>query len=368
MSKLIGFMGMRLLAPGSDYGGVSGPLPEHFSDGDTYLSERTVEGMLNNNRFIAPQVFPIVSVQTQYGQIKTWERGSLLRHEMRLHAYADRPVQANYEPGTPQAYICEHWSVERPIAPVDRASSRDPLRPEKDAQAYVQKQAELNTDLRWAKAAFNPNAWAWNYKGVETNPSNASDSPEFLRFDQAGAESVIATLRGKRERMALMTGEEPNVLVMGVDVYNYLTVSDADILERIKYTQRGVATLDLLAELFEVPKIVVARNVVNDAKEGLPANYRYVFPTKGMLLMHAATNPSLETASGGYLTVWERLYERFEGDQTRVLNDLALIRRGYDSRSGVRWVQGHTATGISVVAPDLGMFFEDVVSTSYISR
>lgn len=344
---------------------TGGPYPEQLrDDSNPYLTELSLELLANSDQFITPQIFPILPVPTQWGQIKTWDRGSLLRDEMRLHSYADRPVQAGYEPGVPVGWACEHWSLERPLAPSDRAAARDPLRPERDGVTYLTNQAALNTDRRFMKH-FHPSSWGWNYKGVDKVTSGASDSPEFLQFDQAGSQGAIISIAGKINRMEEATGITPNVLVLGVDVFNFFRLQDPDVIDRIKYTQRGIATQDILAQMFDVDRIVVAKNIQNAAKEGQPASFQRLFPKRGMLLLHATNTPSLETPTAGYMTVWERLYEAFDGDKTQILNGMSIIRKGYSSRSGVRWLQVHTANGISVVAPDLGMFWEDAVSTSY---
>lgn len=355
-------------AAGPDTGSyqtVTGPLPEHYAtDQSSYLTNISVEAMLNNDDFITPQVFPRLSVQTKWGQIKTWDRGSLLRDEMRLHSYGDRPVTGNYAPAEPVGYHCEHWSLQKDIDPEDLATVTDPLQPDKDATAWLTKQAELNTDRRFMKF-FQPGAWGWNYNGVSANPSQAEDSPEFLQFDQAGSRGAAITIAGKINRMAEATGLEPDVLMIGVDVYNFFRLADPDIIGRLGTNGTRIATKQVIAEILGVRKIVVAKNIHNAAREGQPADFQRLFPRRGMLLLHATDNPSLSTPTAGYMTVWERLYSAFKGDKTRVLNQMALIRRGYTDESGVSWVQVHTANGLTVVAPDLGMFFDNVVSATY---
>jgi hypothetical protein len=353
-----------LMAAAGNYDSTNGPLPPAFAAGqtDAYLTDLAVADMQADQDFLAPQIFPVVPVGTQHGKFKVWDRGSLLRPEFRAHAYGDRPVQGSWKTND-ASYGCEHRSLEKPLAPSDRASSRDPLQPEQDATNYLTTQARLDIDLLWTQAYFRPEAaWSWKYQGVASNPNRTAGTPEFLQFDQPGV-NVAQVIRGRVERMALMTGRRPNVLVLGSDVYASL-VFNPDIVDRVKYVQQGIADKDLMAAFFNVEKVLVAGGVYNAAPEGLADSFKYLVDPKGMLLCYAAPRPSKETPSAGYMFIWERLYEAFEGDQNRVLNEMALIRRGYDDRSGVRWVQAHTAIGLEVVAPDLGMYFKDVVTAS----
>lgn len=344
------------------YNDTSGPLPPMQAIGvDPFLTEIAVQDLQADGEFIAPTIFPIVPVDSQYGQFKVWDRGSLLRPEFRDHAYGDRPVQGSYrtKSGT---YGTVHRSLEKPLAPSDRASAADPLQPERDATAYLTTQARLDLDLRWASTYFKSGVWAWQYHGVASNPNQGAATPEFLQFDQAGV-NPAQFIRGRAERMRRMTGTKPNVLVLGVDAYAALVFNE-DITDRVKYVQKGIADIDLMAAFFDVQKVVVAGGVSNAAAEGLPDDFRYAVDPKGMLLCYAAPRPSKDVPSAGYSFNWRRLYQAFEGDQNQVLNDLALIRRGYNAQTGVRWVQAHTAVGLEVVAPDLGMYFDNVVGSS----
>lgn len=347
------------------YDDTTGPLPGMIAGGqsDEYLTDVAVDAMQNDDEFITPTAFPIVQVENEAGKIKVWDRGSLIRPEMRLHSYGDRPVVGGYK--TKKAsYDTEHYSLQKNIAPSDVAASRrDPMRPMADAATYLAGQARLNLDLRYANTAFHEDAgWAWRYQGVSSNPNRAADTPEFLQLDQPGA-NPAELIRGRIERFRRFTGKKPNLLQLGVDVYASLVFNE-DITDRVKYVQRGVADLDLLAAFFDVARVQIVSGVVNDAEEGQDDNIEYICDPKGMLLMYVAPNPSRETPSAGYTFNWENLYRAFEGDQERILNELALIRRGYNAETGNRWVQVHTAASSNIVAPDLGMWFSDVVSTS----
>lgn len=353
-------MGALMMA----YDDTTGPLPPQHQGGrtDGYLTDLAIDDTEADQEFLAPTVFPTVNVNLASGEFDVWDRGGLLRPEFRDHAYGDRPVQAHTrkEKGN---YRTTHRSLERAIDPEDRASSRNPMQPEEDATLYLNQQARTDIDLRFIEGFMRADAgWAFNYTGVATTPNTALDSPEFLRFDQAGV-NVAQFIRSRARRMKLMTGRKPNRLILGSDVAAALAFNE-DIVDRVKYVQKGVADLDLMAGFFDIERVMDATGVYNAAMEGKDDEFKFIVDPRSMLLTYAAPRPSRNTPSGGYTFVWDNLYSKFKGEQERIGSGMALIRRGYDDRSGVDWVQAHTAVGMNIVAPDLGMFFSDVVEAS----
>lgn len=353
-----------LMAPTDGYDGTTGPLPPSYLGGqnDRYLTDLAVDDIEADQEFIADQVFPRVDVLRDRGGFQKWDRGSLLRPEFRDHAYGDRPNIAHVKTGEGD-YKVFHRSLQRVITPDDRANALSPLQAEEDIALYLAGQARLDLDLRFIDKALTKDAgWGFQYQGVASGPNQAADTPEFLQFDQAGA-NPGRLMRGRAQRMRLMTGRAPNVALLGADAYASLVFNE-DIVDRVKYVQEGIADRNLIARYLGVERLVVADGAYNKALEGLPDNFDYRVDPKAMLLTYAAPRPSRTQPSGGYMFVWGNLYEQFEGDQERIVNTLALLRRGYNSESGVRWVQAHTAATFNIVAPDLGMYFSDVVATS----
>lgn len=70
-----------------------------------------------------------------------------------------------------------------------------------------------------------------------------------------------------REAVANFTGMLPNVAMFGVDVFN-VAKEHAAIVDKIKYTQKGVVTAEMLASVFGLDKIVVGRSYVHNTTTG----------------------------------------------------------------------------------------------------
>ncbi|MFC4636986.1 hypothetical protein [Deinococcus hohokamensis] len=360
LKNRIALMGALMMA----YDDTTGPLPpmHEGGQGDRYLTDIAIDDTANAEDFLMPNVFPQLNVQRSSGDFDVWDRGSLLRPEFRDHAYGDRPNIAHVKKGQGH-YRVKHRSLERVVDPEDMASVNNPLQPEEDAALYLASQARTDMDLRFVAHAMSEDAgWAFHYQGVESDPSHTEDTPEFLQFDQPGV-NVAEFIRARARRMKRMTNRKPNVLLLGSNVAAALTFNE-DIVDRVKYVMKGVADLDLLAGFFDVEKVLDASGVYNKALEGQKDDFQYIVDPNSMLLTYAAPRPSRLNPSGGYTFVWNNLYTKFDGEQEQIEGGLALIRRGRDSRSGVRWVQCHHAVDTLVTAPDLGMLFKDVVKAA----
>ncbi|WP_293913729.1 hypothetical protein [Deinococcus sp.] len=353
----------------TQYNGTSGPLPATYNGGriDPYLTNIAIADFQADQDFLTPTVFPVLPVAMQGGRYSVWERGSLLRPEMRRKPYGDRPVQGSYKIGN-DSFWCENSALEKVIDPADIANAMDPLQPFEGAVNYLTLNARLSMDKEWGERYFQPGVWAYQYVGKASNPNAALDTPEFLQFDQAGA-MPAQFVRSRGARMGLMTGRKPNVLIVGENVFQYLTFSP-DFVDRVKYVQQGIADLALMASFFDVDKVVVARGVYNAAAEGLADDFKYLVDANSMLLVYAAPRPSKDLPSAGYTFNWRGLFNQMKGAQTDAQNTaaLAIIRRGYDDRAPADWIQIHTAYEMKITASDLGMYFSDVIGENLLDR
>jgi hypothetical protein len=82
------------------------------------------------------------------------------------------------------------------------------------------------------------------------------------RFSDAGVDPMTAIEAGK-EAVRAAIGVYPNTICMGARVMSALR-RNAAMLDRIKYTQRGVMTEEILAEVFEVERVVVGKGITVD--------------------------------------------------------------------------------------------------------
>ena len=82
----------------------------------------------------------------------------------------------------------------------------------------------------------------------------------------AGTSDPFGDITTAKNFIRSNTGYDANTIIIGREAYNSL-IKHADILDRIKYVQRGVVTADLLAALFDVQNVYVGNSIINSGEE-----------------------------------------------------------------------------------------------------
>jgi hypothetical protein len=306
--------------------------------------------MQDDRNFTAFRVFPVIPVTTQTGKYPVYPKGYWLRNEMAVRALGQAPRQAGYAIGFLD-YRAEEYALEHVVDDRVRANSRVALSPDQGATMFLTQQAVLNWNILWAKKFFTSGVWTNELTGVASAPG----AGQFLQFDQAGS-NPVATVRRAKNLMRQATGFTPNVAVLGVDVMSALAENSV-VLDRIKYTELGLATPELLASLLGVEELYEAAALQNVAAEGQNDNLQYVADSKSMLLAYRnPTTGNLELPSAGYTFAWDNLVP----GQTNGYG--GVVERGRDDRAHSDWFQIRQAVDMRAVAPDLAVFLKQAVS------
>lgn len=321
-----------------------------------YLSDMAIAWVQDESKFVAGRVFPTLPVEFKSDDYPIYERGYFYRDEFGVRPYGSRPKEIGYkiEKGK---YSCEEEALEGKIDDRVRANAEaESLDPDVAMQRLLRGQAMIHRDSEWATSFFKTGVWTINWEGKEAAPTKKEEEEEkFLQFDQAGSEP-IEFFDQRRIDVESKTGYEPNKLVIGADVYRVLKNHPA-IVERIKYTQRGIVTLDILAELFDVDEVLVPKGVINSAAEGTTNEINFIVNRKAALLVYAAPAPSIQEPSAGYSFAWTGLLPGVPNAFGGVIE----TAREQLAHSDV--MQCRTAFTQVATAPDLGEFFNKCVTS-----
>lgn len=312
---------------------------------------------LDESKFVAGKVFPTLPVAHKSDNYPIYKKGYFYRDEFAVRPYGGRPKEIGYkiEKGV---YSCEEEALEAKIDDRVRANADvGSLDPDVANQRLLRTQALIHRDNEWASSFFKTGVWTVNWTGEEKAPTKTEEESEekFLQFDQTGSEP-IEFFDQRRLDIGSKTGYLPNKLVIGADVYRVLKNHPA-IVERIKYTQRGIVTLDILAELFDVEEVFVPLGVINSATEGEADSINYIVNRKSALLVYANNAPSIQEPSAGYSFVWTGLLPGISNAFGGV------IETGREELAHSDVMQCRTAFTQAITAPDLGEYFENCVSS-----
>lgn len=314
---------------------------------DKILTNLSVKYTQDDTAFIASKVFPMVPVAKQSDKFFVYKREDWFRDEAEKRAMGTESVGGDYELTT-DVYFAERYAFHKDVYDEERANSDDPLSPDEDATAFVTEKLLLNKENNWAKRFFKAGVWGTDLAGADTPAAG-----KVIYWDNYTSSDPIKDMSDYSTNVSEVTGKQPNTLVIGRRVYNALK-NHPDILDRIRYSQKGVVTTDLIAELFDVERILVATAIQNIAKKGQVADMKYIMGNNA-LLCYTTPTPRLRTATAGYTFVWTGLMgsAAWGGRINRIPNPLVGL--------GTERIEAECCYDMKVIAADMGVFFENVV-------
>lgn len=316
---------------------------------DRALTNISVAYMQSASNFIADKVFPIIPVQKQSDTYFIYKKEDFFRDEARERARGTESAGGDYDIEQAPPYFAKKYAYHVDITEEDRVNADNPLRPDQDATEFVSQKLLLKREILWASTFFRPGVWGKEIQGVNTNPS----TNQTLQFN-LDTSDPIKVITDESTNMAERTGYKPNTLILSPHVFNALK-NHPDVLDRIKYTQKGIVTLDLLANLFEVENVYIPYAVQNTAPKGQTANNSFIMG-KHALLCYVEKNPGLKKPSAGYIFAWTGLLG--VGAFGNRIVRIPMPWLGMDTER----IEGEMAFDMKIVGADLGTFFKDIVA------
>jgi len=316
---------------------------------DGALTNISVAYMQSESSFVCNQIFPTVGVTKQSDRYFKYKREDWFRDEAQERGPATESAGGDYEIDNTPSYFCKKYAYHKDVTDEDRTNSDTPLDADQDATEFVTSKLMLKKELQWANTYFKTGVWGTDVTGVAGVPAGV----QIKQWNDA-ASTPIQDIALYSTNMAGVTGKRPNILVLGALVYQALR-NHHDILDRIRYTERGIVTAELLAALFDVDQVVVAWAVKNAAAKGAAENNSFILG-KGALLAYRAPRAGLKTASAGYTFAWTGLKGASAYGGTIARIPVPLLGQGTER------IEGELAYDMKVVASDLGCFFATAVA------
>lgn len=323
---------------------------------DSILTNILVAFMQDQNEFVASRVFPIVSVDKQSDLFYSYPRAPWFREEAQLRAPNTESAGGEWTLTT-DSYRCDVFAIHKDIDDQLRANADSPINLDRDATEYVGRQLLMKMESEFTAAFFTTGVWTGAASGNDqTGVVSAPGADQFLQWNDP-ASTPIEDIARLSDQMMEKTGFRPNKLTVGAGVFTELK-NHPDVLDRIKYTQRGIAAEDLLAQLFDVDEFLVARSTRNTAGEGLTDSYSFYFGSAG-LLSYSPASAGLMQPSAGYTFSWTG-YTGTGGVQGLGVGS-RINRYRVDLTRSDR-IEGEMSTDMHVVAADLGIYLASAVA------
>lgn len=316
------------------------------------LTNVSIAYIQKSDVYIADKVFPRVPVPHQSNLYYRYAKKDWRRTDVQRRAPGTETVGIGWNVDT-DSYFCHVYGVHKDIDDQVRANADSVFKLDSDATAFVTNQLLMKRDLDWAAAFFRKGVWDVDMELADTD-SNATK----VRWDRATSDP-IKLISDLQVTGVLTTGHKYNTMVVGANVMNALK-NHPEILDRIKYTQKGIVTEDLIATLFDVKKIYTSYATlsegpdVNDARLGDElSEHKFVCDPNSVLLCNTVESPGLMTPTAGYTFTWN-------GYLAGNNHGIRMSRFRMEHIRSDR-IEGEMTYDMKVVCPDMGLFISKVV-------
>jgi hypothetical protein len=146
----------------------------------------------------------------------------------------------------------------------------------------------------------------------------------------------IAAVEAARATIMAAVQAMPNTLVMPYQVYAAVRLHPK-VVERVAYGSVGAVNEQILAQIFDVERVLVPRAFKNTAAPGQTAAMAYVWG-KDALLCHVPTRPALKQVATAYTFAWTGAPGSVGGHRVELWReerrkaDVVRVQRYYDQK------------------------------------
>jgi len=292
--------------------------------------------------FIADKVFPIVPVMKQSDRYFVYDKSYWFSAGAQKRAPSTESAGGGFAIDNTPTYFADVWAFHKDVDDQTRSNADTPLDLDRDATLFVTQNMLLRREIQFAYRYMTAGVWTGYAGDFQPNVNGQG-------YWDSSTSNPMADVDFLKQKIKSQTGFLPNTLIVANDVFFALR-NNPVILDRIKYTQRGVVSEELLANLFGVEKFLVASVVQNTAAESEAPNtgtFSYLM-NNNFLLVYANPAPSILQPSGGYVFSWNGLFGA--GAQGNRIMKFRMEQLKSDR------VEGEMAFDMKLVGADLGAY------------
>lgn len=300
----------------------------------------------SNQEYIADQIFPVVLVDKQTDIIPEINQDYFFRSDANVIAEGNTAPDVGYKVTKSDTFYCTPVGLRHFISDARRANEDMPFNSDREASLLVMEKMLLKREVDFVTDFWKTGVWGTDVTGGTTT----------TKWSNFGTSDPITDIRTYKRTVRRLIGRDPNTLVLGDLTFDVLQ-DHPDFLDRIKYTgsntQPADVTLNALASLFGVDKVLVGRSIYTTTNEGASSFTYSALWDDDALLMYLPPSPSVWTPSAGYTFVWrtglpggaDMQWVRKYRDDER-LGDYVEVRSYYDQK---------------LTVSNAGCFFSDIV-------
>lgn len=257
-----------------------------------------------NEEYIADLIFPVFRVGKQTGKYYVYDKSNL-RPEKSLRGAGSPSNEVDFGVSPDGTYSCDDHAL-KSFVPQEIQDQADAA-----INVLIDETEAVTEKLLIEKEQ--------SLAAIVTSGSNITQTVALSSTDQwsdMDNSDPIGDIRTAKATIHAAVLKTPNVLVLGKQVFDQLC-DHPQIVERVKYSQLGVITEELMARVFGVDKIIVGKAGYNSAAEGQTDTIAYIWGKNALL---AFVNPSMglkKITLGLTMTYKTRITERWDDRDRR---------------------------------------------------
>lgn len=277
-----------------------------------------------NGDFVGPALLPAVPVKKQSDKYYVFGyEGWGLDPGGDLRAPG---TVANEIPGmkvSTDTYFAQEHALQIAVTDEERENADSPFAPDRDG-------AELVTNKVWLQREVAIKTLVTTAANYATgNSVTLSGTAQFNDYTNSNPIGIIKTaIRAIHAKLFV----RPNTAIIPWEVMSILEDHPA-FIERIKYSERGIVTEEIIASMIGVSNIIVAGAGQNVSNPGQAVSLGYLWG-KDIILAYVPPRASLRTPAFGYEFVWSygqnrpQMVDRWREEPRK--SDIIRLSRRYD--------------------------------------
>ena len=221
-------------------------------------------------------------------------------------------------------YFCDDHALSSVIPDEERENADPVIQPAIDRTEFLTDKIDLNKEIAMAGRII---------AGGDIPGETLSGTDQWSDYDNS---DPVVAVEEKKGDVQSAVQEIPNTLVLPYEVFQKVRLHPA-VVDRVKYSNLGVAGPDVLAQLFDVERVLVPRAFKNVAARGQSADLKYVWG-KNALLCYLPPRPAMMRVALAYSFLWTQAPGSVNGRMVEVWrnhprkSDVIRVQRYYDQK------------------------------------
>jgi hypothetical protein len=283
-----------------------------------------------NNDFIAELIAPQVPVRKQSDRYYIYDSD---REAMRLTEDLRSPGSLAQEVDftlSSDSYYCEDHALAGAVPDEERENADPVIQPDIDRTEYLTERILLNQEVAMELALRTASGMGETAVDSGSNWAATGSDP-------------VADIQAARLAVFAASQRRANVMVVPYAVYETLRNNEA-VVDRVKYSGGGIISTDIMAQLFDVDRVIVPKCFVNVSAKGQAAAVEPLWGTN-VYLLHVAERPGLKQVTVANTFVWNGMPGSVNG---------TVVERWRDHGRKADMIRVQKYYDIKIIAPGAG--------------